>query len=229
MYLGGQGGQRGYAMAAVLVAIAVLGVVMSALLPVWRQQSQREKEAELLFRLSQYSRAIEMYQARNRAYPPSIDILVQQKYLRKKWKNPITGEDFLALSGGQQPGMPNPPVGGRGGQPGGQNPPGGRGGQPQQQGPQGTGIVRVVSRSKETSIRNQRGATTYDQWVVTSADAPPGPGMIPGRGGQPGMGNPGAQQPGPGRGNQPGGRGRSNQPPTGGRGPGGMPGGRGGG
>ena len=40
-------GQGGYAMAALLVALAVMAVLMSVALPVWRHEAQREKEAEL--------------------------------------------------------------------------------------------------------------------------------------------------------------------------------------
>ena len=37
-------------MAALLVAMAVMAVLMSAALPVWRHEAQREKEEELVFR-----------------------------------------------------------------------------------------------------------------------------------------------------------------------------------
>lgn len=219
MYLGGQwfglGSQRGYAMAAVLVAVAVMGVVMSALLPVWRQQSQREKEAELLFRMQQYALAIDLYRSKNNnQYPPTIDALVQGKFLRKKYKDPMTGDDFQALYVGQQPSG------------------GGRG----QGAPQTGGITGVVSKSKETAIRNQRGATTYNQWQVTAADAPPGPGYPVGRGNRgagPQSGAPGGRNPGgnvPGRGNPGIGSPETGTPPFGGpRGTGPGRGGPGGG
>ena len=45
-------------MAALLVSLAVMSVLMSAALPAWRHQAQREKEAELVFRGEQYVRAI---------------------------------------------------------------------------------------------------------------------------------------------------------------------------
>lgn len=226
MHLGGQAGQRGYAMAAVLVAVAVMAVVMSALLPVWRQQAQREKEAELVFRGAQYARAIQLYQNKLRALPPNVDALVQQKFLRKKYKDPITGDDFQPLFAGQQPGQQTQ---GRG------TPPQGRGGAAPQQ-PMGAGILGVMSKSKETSIRNHRGATTYNQWQFTVYDDLAGPGFTPpGRGGgpgQPGIGGPGGQRgggPGGSRGGAPGGPpGRGNVPggPRGG-GPGGFGRGRG--
>jgi hypothetical protein len=75
---------------------------------------QREKEAELVFRGEQYARAIGLYQRKLAgAFPPSLDALVEQKFLRKRYKDPITGDDFepvfansaaglSALSGGMQ-------------------------------------------------------------------------------------------------------------------------------
>ena len=50
-------------MAALLVALAVMAVLMSVALPVWRHEAQREKEAELVFRGQQYVRAIRLFQA----------------------------------------------------------------------------------------------------------------------------------------------------------------------
>jgi type II secretory pathway pseudopilin PulG len=93
-------GERGYAMAALLVALAVMGVLASAAMPSWKQMAQREKEAELIFRGQQYARAIGLFQRRAGpgVNPPSIDVLVQQKFLRKKYKDPITGDDFELIS-----------------------------------------------------------------------------------------------------------------------------------
>ena len=44
-------------MAALLVSLAVMAVLMSVAMPVWRHEAQREKEAELVFRGQQYVRA----------------------------------------------------------------------------------------------------------------------------------------------------------------------------
>jgi type II secretory pathway pseudopilin PulG len=234
MYLEGQGNQRGYAMAALLVAVAVMAVLMSVALPAWRHQAQREKEAELVFRGEQWVRAIQQYQRKNGpgVYPPSLDVLVQQRFVRKKWKDPITGEDFVPWMMGQQT-QPGP-----GGRQGGPTPP-----QPPTFGGQpvgGGGIMGVRSKSTATSIMEYKGATRYDQWQFLAGNiggAPGGPGGPPmpggpgiggpGRGG-PGRGGPGAGGPGrggPGRGGpqtQPPGRGGSPFPlPPGGRGRGG--------
>ena len=93
---------RGYAMVALLVALSVMSIMLTVALPTWRQMVQREKEAELVFRGEQYVRAIALYQRRQGpgTLPPTIDLLVEERYLRKAYKDPITGEDFVILRGG---------------------------------------------------------------------------------------------------------------------------------
>src|SRR5436309_12143342 len=96
----GMAGTDGYAMAALLVSLSVMAVLMTAVMPVWKQAAQREKEAELVFRGQQYVHAIQLFQRKTGpgTYPPSVDFLVQQKFLRKKYKDPITNGDFVLVS-----------------------------------------------------------------------------------------------------------------------------------
>ena len=101
-------------MAALLVSLAVMSVLMGALLPAWRHQAQREKEAELVFRGEQYVRAIRLWEMKMGpgSRPPNFDILVQQKFLRKKYKDPMTEDgEFQPLYVGANlpaPGAPGP-------------------------------------------------------------------------------------------------------------------------
>jgi type II secretory pathway pseudopilin PulG len=139
---------RGFVMVALLIGIAVSSVWMAALLPAWRQQATREKEAELIFRGEQYARAIGLYRRKTGALPGNIDILVSQRYLRKKYLDPVTGKDFLPVGGGTvQPGSPP--------------------GAPQ------VGIVGVRSTSNEASIRIYQNQQTYSQfpfdWTTVAA------------------------------------------------------------
>jgi type II secretory pathway pseudopilin PulG len=228
-------------MAALLVSLAVMSVLMTAALPAWRHQAKREKEAELVFRGEQYVRAIRLWEMKMGpgTRPPSFDILVQQKFLRKKYKDPMTADgEFQALFAGvnlpMQPGGAQPGRGGAGA---------GRGAQPQQIAPQpmqqpgrggiptqmgGGGILGVVSKSKEASIRIYKGGTHYNEWNFIYANASMAPGgrgatMPGGRGGSPFPGGRGPD----GRGSQPGGRGFGPGIGPGGRGfgpqgPGGM-------
>jgi type II secretory pathway pseudopilin PulG len=219
-------------MAALLVMLGVMSVLMTALLPAWRFQAKREKELELVFRGEQYIRAIGLYERRMGpgSRPPSIDVLVQQRFLRKKFKDPMTedGEFQPLYLGANNPASPGGQPG-RGGQPTQpQGPPStgtGRGSQPGQFG--AGGIIGVVSKSKETSIRTYNGRTHYNEWMFVYAGQrgmPGGPGGMPGGAPRPGL-------PGVGPGGR-GGRGAPGMPtmpgmPTGpGRG-GSGPGGRG--
>ena len=89
-------------MAALLVGMSVMAVLMSALLPVWTHMATREKEEELIFRGKQYARAIGLFQRKfANTPPPTIDVLVEQRFLRKKYKDPITNDDFQPIYANQ--------------------------------------------------------------------------------------------------------------------------------
>lgn len=104
MHLEGQYERRsrpdaGYAMAVLLAGIAIMGVVWTLVVPVWKQQVQREKEAELIFRAGQYARAVALYQRKYaNAFPPNVEVLLREKFLRKKYKDPLTDREFRYLS-----------------------------------------------------------------------------------------------------------------------------------
>ena len=223
-------------MAALLVALSILAVMMTVAMPVWKQNAQREKEEELVFRGKQYVHAIALFQRKYPGtYPPNLNVLFEQKFLRKKYKDPITDDDFVPIPFGQAT------PGGGSATPGAQ--PTGRGGA-QQQSPStsstpsspsaasrssmptstiamntgrgstfnaqttvgGAGIQGVTSKSKDESIRVYNGRTHYNEWQFLYT-APAGRGAAqPGAvPGQPGV--PGQPQPGP-----PGQRGRGQNP-----------------
>jgi type II secretory pathway pseudopilin PulG len=95
---------RGFTYIALLAAIVIIGISLGSATKYWQNISMREKEEELLFRGDQYRLAIERYYSlggRNQ-YPQSIDDLLKdsrtvegKRYLRQKYKDPITGEDFV--------------------------------------------------------------------------------------------------------------------------------------
>lgn len=168
MYLAGQATRRppspsgqlddgGYIMVVLLIGIAVSAVWMGAMLPAWRQQTVRQKEAELIFRGEEYARAIALYwRKNNQTLPTNFDQLVSQRYLRKKYLDPMTSKEFLAV-GGVGPGSTSPGAGGRGQGPG-SGPIG-----PAQFGAR-AGISGVRSTSTATSIVVYRGQTSYSQF-----------------------------------------------------------------
>ncbi len=92
----------GYAMVALLILMAVMAVAMTVALPAWSTLTRREKEAELVFRGEQYARAIVLFQRKYAGtFPPTVDVLVTERFLRKKFKDPITNEDFKTIAVGE--------------------------------------------------------------------------------------------------------------------------------
>jgi type II secretory pathway pseudopilin PulG len=88
-------------MAALLVAMSVMAIVLSTVMPVYQTVARREREAELVFRGEQYARAIALFQRKyGNALPPDVDVLIDQRFLRRKYKDPITGGDFQFLGPG---------------------------------------------------------------------------------------------------------------------------------
>lgn len=174
MKLAGQGDpepnrrhERGYAMAALLVGMGIMAILMGAALPSWTHMAQREKEEEYLFRARQYARAIRMYQDKMQVAnvpAPSVDFLIEQRFLRKKYIDPLSGEDFVLIQApvGAPPGQvgappqPQPPSAGQG-----------------TQGARTGGFIGVTSKRKKAAIKLFKGQeTTYDQWAMTFMDVP---------------------------------------------------------
>lgn len=88
-------------MVALLVTLSVMTVIMTVALPVLSTMAQRERETELVFRGQQYARAVSLFQKKyGNALPPNVDVLIEQKFLRKKYKDPITGDDFQVVGPG---------------------------------------------------------------------------------------------------------------------------------
>ena len=190
-------GEQGHLMVGLLVAMTVMAIMLGAALPAWHTMAQREKETELIFRGEQYARAIGLYQARfANAAVPSIDVLVEQKYLRKKYKDPITNDDFQPLTvGGGLPGQVAQPQGGLQQAQGALSQAAGRaGGAQAAQGRGGAvvgGLMGVTSKSPLKSLRLYNGRDTYNQWIfVPTARGRVGEagGRAGGRGGDDGRG-----------------------------------------
>jgi type II secretory pathway pseudopilin PulG len=227
----------GYAMAALLVGMAVMSILLSAAMPTWSHMIRREKEEELVFRGTQYARAINQYQRKfANASPASLDVLIEQRLLRRKFRDPMApGKDgefqmlYLGGPGGSR-GMGAGPGAGPGAGTGRQ---GAAASQPGQVGstfsttPSG-GIVGVTSKNTGTSIRLYKGKSKYNEWqfigMEMSAQAGPGGGA-----GGPQRGGPGGREGGPGAPGGRGGFGGRGERGGGGRGdfggPGGFPGG----
>lgn len=156
--------ERGFALVVVLAGITVMMILMGAAVPTWRHVMQDDREQELFFRGDQIAGAIEQYQRKNgQAFPPSFEVLVKGKYLRKAYKDPMVKDGkWRIVRPGEAVPVTAAPTGGASPRPS-PTPP------PSAFGPAaGTGVgvmAGVASLSHETSLRLFNGRTRYDQWI----------------------------------------------------------------
>lgn len=153
--------QDGYALVALIVAMTVMLILMLAAVPAWRYVMKNERELELIFRQQEIARAIKRYEQVRKAPPLSLDMLVQAKVLRRKYKNPLSPDGRwhyvrqgeAQLPGGGQRGAASPfPFSNTG--------PGGQEGAP---GP----FIGVRATSSEKGLRVINDRETYNEWIIT--------------------------------------------------------------
>ncbi|MGH9498224.1 MAG: hypothetical protein ACRD3L_03705 [Terriglobales bacterium] len=92
--------EQGYILITLILFVALLAIGLTALAPEMSQQVKRDREEELIHRGTQYSRAIKAYVKKFSRYPARIEDLENTNnihFLRKRYKDPITGKDFKLL------------------------------------------------------------------------------------------------------------------------------------
>ncbi|MBI1357809.1 MAG: hypothetical protein GC160_26025 [Acidobacteria bacterium] len=96
----GRSNQGGFALIAILFGAAVLAIVLARALPRDAMSAQRVREERLINHGEEYARAIQLYFRENKKYPEELDDLEDTngvRYLRRRYKDPITGEDEWRL------------------------------------------------------------------------------------------------------------------------------------
>src|SRR5215813_13485758 len=88
--------ESGYVLLAVLFMVVLILVALAIAAPRIATEIQRDREAELIHRGKQYTRAIKLYYLKFHNYPSSIDQLENTnnlRFLRKRYVDPMTGKD----------------------------------------------------------------------------------------------------------------------------------------
>jgi type II secretory pathway pseudopilin PulG len=90
--------QRGFTYLGLLMAVVVMGLMLTIVARVWTTTEQRERETQLLFAGHQFRNAIAAYFARRHQYPQTLQDLLgdsetslPQRYLRRMYFDPMTG------------------------------------------------------------------------------------------------------------------------------------------
>ena len=197
-----RGGEAGYNMVMLIVALTVLNIIIAAMLPLMSTEIQREKEEELVFRGFQYAEAIRIFKLRFQRFPNKLEELIEIKprCIRQLWKDPMTkdGKWGLIFQNQGQP-VTVPPPGGNG-QPSTPPPDNSKGdadnnglNTPKQGDVVAVGpIIGVYSKSPKASHLVFYGHQRYDEWRFT-VDLIPNGGQRRPANGLPGIGDPSQQ------------------------------------
>jgi type II secretory pathway pseudopilin PulG len=92
--------ERGYILITLILFVALIAVAAMVLVPAIAFQVKRDREEELIHRGVQYSRAMKHFVKKFGRYPTRIEELEntnQIRFLRRRYKDPITGKDFKIL------------------------------------------------------------------------------------------------------------------------------------
>lgn len=92
--------ERGYVLITMMLFVALLAIAALAVSAKADFQSRRDREEELVHRGVQYARAVRLYFKKTGRYPTRIEELENTnnlRFLRKRYKDPITNEDFKLL------------------------------------------------------------------------------------------------------------------------------------
>lgn len=96
--------EQGYMLIVLVLAMALLAIAVATAITSITFNIRRDREEELIHRGAQYARAIRAYYKKFGRYPASIENLQntnQLRFLRKKYKDPITHKDFRLLHFGE--------------------------------------------------------------------------------------------------------------------------------
>ena len=181
--------ESGYILITLMLMASMVVILLAAVLPKITQQLQRDREEEMVHRGVQYSRAIRRYYKKFGRYPTRIEELENTnnlRFLRQRYKDPITGKDFKLLHFGEV--KMNFGAGIAGGVAPGANPVGGITGDPnanQAFGGQGVGGNGPQFRPLGQAQVNPQSAPSdsgdsSDQTSASSGGVPPGIGKTSG-------------------------------------------------
>ena len=164
--------EAGYTLVALLAGITIMMIMMAAAMPSWRYVMKDDREQELIAHGGEIADAIQRFQQRNgNALPPTLEVLVKGKFLRREYKDPMTKDGkwrFIrqgeAINPIRAPGAPGTSSSRTGTKPLPTPTPARQSAFSQPAGTLG-GIQGVASTSKEESIRIFNGKTKYNEWL----------------------------------------------------------------
>lgn len=149
--------EGGFTLFTLLIAISLMMILLTVAEERWSSVLRREREEELIFRGQQVVTAIQLYRKKfPGAFPPSLKVLVDQKFLRQLYKDPMTVDgvwNLVLLSPGAEKKFVLLPDT-----------------EKKETAGQALRIAGVASQSTDKAARIYNDADTYDKWLFTVMD-----------------------------------------------------------
>ena len=92
--------EQGYILLMLMLFVTLMVIAAGVVAPTTAFRARRDREEEMIHRGTQYSRAIQRYVKKTCRYPSRLEDLENTnniRFLRRRYKDPITGKDFKLL------------------------------------------------------------------------------------------------------------------------------------
>lgn len=108
-FRGRHGGQAGYVLIAVLLLLALLIIALVAIAPREATAIRRDREIEAIHRGTEYAKAVKRFYRKFGRYPTRLEELENtnnMRFLRRRYTDPVSGQEFRILHYGEQKSVP---------------------------------------------------------------------------------------------------------------------------
>ena len=101
--------QSGFTLLELLVVMTIIGILAAIAVPALRDSPQRAREASLRGDLFTFRSVIDQYKGDKGNYPPDLETLVKEGYIRRIPYDPMTKKQDWVLTMEEEPTEPDDP------------------------------------------------------------------------------------------------------------------------
>jgi general secretion pathway protein G len=103
------GAQAGFTLLELLVVMTIIGILAAIAVPALRDSPQRAREASLRGDLFTFRSVLDQYKGDKGVYPPDLETLVKEGYIRRIPFDPMTKKQDWVLTMEEEPSEPDDP------------------------------------------------------------------------------------------------------------------------